>query len=122
MNPVVTLRRGLVELSRLLITVPLCEQPNTSTVCECGGLLAYFGERWHHVEACVRCFASARPCRNTHRHIACIDAHPLVCAHGGCREAVDLEVECAHGLTKRTCCGCCWITTDALDGRRMWPR
>ena len=119
---VATYRRSVIALSRLIVTVPLCEEPNTSTVCECGGLLAYVTGRWQHVEACVDCHDSDQPCRDSHRHIACVDPLPKTCAHGNCREEVSMVIECARGLANRTCCGCCWDMSDALEARRMWPR
>lgn len=100
------------------LTVPLCEDPNTSTVCECGGLLAYLCGRWQHVEACLRCYASTSSCPNPRGHTSCEDPEPSTCAHAGCSEPINLDGPCAYG---QACCGCCWQTVDELEGRQLWP-
>lgn len=122
MGELVYLRDRLYELPPLVVTVPLCEDPDVSTVCECGGMLAYQAGRWQHVDLCPECFEpDDRPCHDRVRHAACLDPTPVGCFHGGCAEPVSAEGECANGHAPRTCCLCCWATDDLLEGRRMWP-
>lgn len=121
MSNVVYLRTGPPERAPLVLTVPLCEDPTISTYCTCGGLLAFVAGRWQHAEACIACFASTDPCPDSRAHRSCPDPDPVTCWHDTCRETVELEIDCASGLPAGGCCGCCWVTDDMLEGRRMWP-
>lgn len=122
-NYLVYLRNlGYLPLPPLVTTVPLCEDPEVSTVCTCAGMLAYVAGRWQHVDLCPECLEPEnRPCRDRARHAACPDPDPVVCCHGGCTEPVQAEGECANGRDPRACCLCCWVRTDILEGRLMWP-
>lgn len=120
-----SLTRPWLILAPPVITVPLCEHPTVSTVCTCGGLLAYVGGRWQHVEACIECYDSPHPCPNPSAHQVCPSPEFEVCAHAAdwqCNEPVALDDGCAVGDAARTCCRCCWQATDDAEGRILWPR
>lgn len=121
MGDLVFLHGKQFELPPIVVTVPLCDEPTVSTVCECAGLLAFIRGRYEHVEACIECLGSTLPCPDPGRHVACPDPAPRTCVHDQCREPVEVEIECGNGEPPRTCCGCCWVTADQLEGRRMWP-
>jgi hypothetical protein len=110
----------------------LCDDPIISATCAtlvnrgggsqpCGGLLAYQSGAWQHVNACRDCLDTPLPCPGGLGHVSCGDPEPVVCMHGGCREPADISVQCTNGA-EGECDGCCWISDDELEGRRMWPR
>lgn len=113
-------------------TVNLCDQPIVSGRCAslvdwdglsfpCGGLLAYQGGVWQHVNACEDCYDSPEPCHGSAGHRSCDTPQPETCPHGSCREPVDIEVPCTNGAAGE-CCGCCWITTGhiSIDDAAGW--
>lgn len=67
----------------------------------CHGLLTYQAGQWQHTGA------------------GCDDAQPATCQHPTCTELAELGQPCAAG--EATCCGCCWIRGDDLEGRQLWP-
>lgn len=106
-----------------------CDQPVVSAVCaalagpdgdqyECGGLLAYQGGMWQHVNACLDCYdTDGTACRA--EHTWCDGPEPAQCAHHHCTRIADIGVDYAKGHDR--CCGCCWELDDELEGRRLWP-
>lgn len=92
------------------------------TICLCSGLLDLAAGRFVHTGTCIECYDTDEPCPDTRAHVTCATPEPAVCLHGRCDEPVSLDIECAYGLVKRSCCGCCWVSADALEGRMMWPR
>lgn len=91
-----------------------CEQGGPAGVC--GGYLAEAGGAWVHVDACRECYegpvAERRACHNLAGHLACGDAHPLLCGHPRCGKPAELEPgRCPRG--RDACCeACCYV----LDG------
>jgi hypothetical protein len=125
----------VVELPPLVVatgpTLNLCDQPIASGRCislvtykknsyPCGGLLAYQGGSWQHVNACEDCYNSDDPCPGV-GHRSCDDPQPELCMHGACVEPVDIEVPCTNGGAGQ-CCGCCWIDAGhaSIDDARGW--
>ncbi len=109
-----------------LVGAPLnrCDAPTVTALCgslvvrggeevTCGGLLAYQGG-WQHVNVCLDCY-DAGPCRGR-VHVSCLDPAPAGCDHPHCGEPGDIDQDCAYGYG--SCCGCCWIRDDQLEGRR----
>lgn len=92
------------------------------TVCGCSGLLALVAGGFAHADVCIECYDAEGPCPDAGSHVDCGRPDPTVCLHERCDEVVSLDIECAYGETKRTCCGCCWVSADALEGRMLWPR
>ena len=112
-------------LPPLVVTIPLCDNPAVSTVCTCGGLLAYVSGEWRHVEACIECYDSTHPCPSPGDHTACATPDPVACAHADdwqCDEPVSVDGDCGNGGAPRSCCRCCWVETDDAEGRVLWPR
>jgi hypothetical protein len=131
-SEMILLRRGLVEMSKdVMLSTEVSS--NTSTLCQCGSLLAYVGGLWHHIDACPHCYARGENCEGNHygpdvrrpwtlREARCAQPAPMVCAHATCRQVVELDIPCAQTWAGRECCGCCWNFNDDLESRKMWPR
>lgn len=122
----------MVTTADLAPTLNLCDEPTVSAVCEtlvrrsghdqpCGGLLAYQGGAWQHVNACRDCVDSPLPCPGDLGHVSCDDPQPSTCIHDGCTDTAEYEMQCTRG-GEGECCGCCWVRNDELEGRRMWTR
>lgn len=116
-------------------TLNLCEEPIVSARCAtlvpydgkrsfpCGGLLAYQGGQWQHVNACENCYASPLSCPSSIGHRSCDTPQPVQCLHVTCTMPADIDVQCTNGAAGE-CCGCCWIDdghTDVDDGAGWAP-
>lgn len=102
---------GSVPTSAQTPTRPVVTNPETW--CLCGLVLAHVNGAWQHTASCLECLNEPGSCPQ--RHAACTKAEPVTCNHEpdwGCRETVALAVDCAYGRAPRTCCSCCWITSD----------
>lgn len=102
----------------------MCDEPIVSGRCAslvdydgttfpCGGLLAYQGGQWQHVNACEDCYDSPDPCPGV-GHRSCDNPQPMPCMHGVCIEPADIEIPCTGGA-KGECCGCCWVSVGHVD-------
>lgn len=88
-----------------VLLLPACEAGQAITICAVdGGVLAYLGLAWRHIDQCPRC-VNGRPC-NRRDHAGCDDPHPEPCPHCGAPAAVDTTCSNTPGAA---CCGCCWI-------------
>lgn len=76
--------------------VPHC-LAEASTVCECGGGLAYVAGSWGHTTIPVCPTPTVVRCSCPHRQ-----------AGYDCDEPVRVDVECAVLRRRRVCCGRCW--------------
>lgn len=117
------------ELPPLVTTTPPARRDTPTAVCvslidrgygeqPCDGLLAYLRGRWQHVDACHDCLTGPTTCAVG--HLRCDTPQPRECTHG-CGEAADVEMPCTGGGVG-DCDGCCWVTDDALQGRRLWRK
>lgn len=89
-----------------------------TTICLCGGLLAYVRLIWHHIDRCIECVGTTEPCAE--RHFGCYDARPepVTCIHDvdwRCTGPVNLLVPCAYARAPRSCCGCCWLEPEVIE-------
>ncbi len=86
---------------------------NPEAACGCGGLLAWRGGRWVHVDACPECWTriagwTGQPCPNPAGHTVCTRPTPEPCEHHHRGIAVDsslIPYPCA--AERENCCGCC---------------
>ncbi len=89
-----------------MATVLLLRPPEATAPAICsvdGGILAYLGGGWRHLDQCRAC-ANGRPCRR--RHVGCDAPEPEPCPH--CKALAAVDTTCST-TNAAACCGCCWI-------------
>lgn len=100
-----------------LLLPPADVAESDTTLCRCGGLLAYVRGEWRHIDRCIECVGTVERCPE--RHFGCDDARPepVACIHDAdwlCNEPVNLLVPCAYARAPRSCCGCCWAEPEVI--------